>query len=296
MRWLILGAGGQVGRACRSLAAEAAFDAVAYCHGELDLCDRDRLARVLREGAFDLVVNAAAYTAVDLAESEAEKARAVNGEAPGALARLCCELDLPLVHFSTDYVFDGEKTGAYDEDDSPRPLSVYGASKAEGETAVRAALPRHVILRTSWVFSPWGRNFVTTMLKLARERPALRIVTDQRGGPTSAAYIAAAVGTIAAQLRSDGTLPWGTYHLSGAPPASWYDFAAALFADWAALTGAAAPQLTAIATLDYPTAARRPANAVLDCRRIQAAFGIAPGDWRRDLRSVLQEIAKEGGR
>ncbi|HMB76851.1 MAG TPA: dTDP-4-dehydrorhamnose reductase [Kiloniellaceae bacterium] len=295
MRWLILGAGGQVGRACCRQAAAAKIDTVTYSREDLDLRDDAEIARVLATGAFDLVVNAAAYTAVDLAESEPEIAYSINAEAPGRLAQLCREEHLPLIHFSTDYVFDGERAAAYEEEDDLRPLSVYGKTKAAGEAAVRTALPQHIILRTSWVFSPWGRNFVTTMLRLAGERSALAVVADQRGGPTSAAYLASAVGSVAAQLRADGAPTWGTYHLSGAPPASWYDFAVAIFEEWATLTGAAVPRVTAIGTADYPTPAHRPANAVLDCRRIAAAFGIAPGDWRRDLRSVLQEIMKEGG-
>lgn len=284
-----------MGDACRELAARMGFDAMACKREQLDLCDSDGLARVLDENTFDLVVNAAAYTAVDRAEAEPALATAINGEAPGRLARLCHERTMPLIHFSTDYVFDGHKEGPYAEEDDIRPLSIYGASKAAGEAAVRAALPQHIILRTSWVFSARGCNFVTGMLRLGRERPALRIVADQLGGPTSAVALADAVGSIAARIQAGGEMPWGTYHLSGAPPTNWHDFAAAIFEDWAALTGARSPDLTAIVTADYPTAALRPANSVLDCGRILAAFDIAPSDWRQELRSVLQEIKKEGG-
>ena len=223
------------------------------------------------------------------------RAFAVNAEAPGRLAGLCHERRLPLVHISTDYVFDGRQAEPYREDDAINPLSVYGASKAAGEAAVRAALPRHIVLRTSWVFGAGGRNFVTTMLRLAETMPDIRVVDDQRGGPTGARYLADAVSTIAGAVATGREDCWGTYHLAGAPTVSWYDFAAVIFAEWADLTGIAEPRLRPIPTAEFPTAAQRPANAILDCRRIEAVFGVLPGNWRRDLRAMLEDIRRERG-
>jgi dTDP-4-dehydrorhamnose reductase len=288
MRWLILGAGGQVGQALCRIAADQNLDAVALHRHDLDLLNAAALREALVPEAYDLVINAAAYTAVDRAETEPKEAMAVNAEAPRAIAELCRERGLPLVHFSTDYVFDGRNAAPYLEDDSINPLSVYGQSKAAGETAIRDAQPRHLILRTSWVFSADGQNFVKSMLRLSRDQKRLRIVDDQRGGPTSAKYLAAAVGEIAEQIVRGKEIPWGSYHLSGAPAVTWYEFAVAIFSEWQALTGKSPPQLQPITTADYPTAAPRPGNSVLDCRRIEEAFGVRPGDWRADLRETLE--------
>jgi dTDP-4-dehydrorhamnose reductase len=287
MRWLILGAGGQVGQALCRIAADQNLDAVALHRHDLDLLNAAALREALVPEAYDLVINAAAYTAVDRAETEPKEAMAVNAEAPRVIAELCRERGLPLVHFSTDYVFDGRNAAPYLEDDPINPLSVYGQSKAAGETAIRDAQPRHLILRTSWVFSADGQNFVKSMLRLSRDQKRLRIVDDQRGGPTSAKYLAAAVGEIAEQIARGKEIPWGSYHLSGAPAATWYEFAVAIFSEWQALTGKSPPQLQPITTADYPTAAPRPGNSVLDCRRIEEAFGVRPGNWRADLRKTL---------
>jgi dTDP-4-dehydrorhamnose reductase len=195
---------------------------------------------------------------------------------------------LPLIHLSTDYVFDGSKTLPYVEEDIANPLSSYGRSKAEGETAVRSLCPRHIIIRTAWVYAAEGSNFVRTMLRLAIERPALRVVADQHGGPTSADDIAEAILTIATRINEPGFAAWGTYHFSGAPATSWYDFARAILADRKDTT------ISPIDTADYPRPARRPRNSVLDCSKIRARFGIAQPDWRTSLKRVLSEIRKKG--
>jgi dTDP-4-dehydrorhamnose reductase len=236
----------------------------------------------------DIVINAAAYTAVDRAESEPEAAWATNCIGPANLSAACDNAAVPLVHISTDYVFDGSKPGAYVENDPVNPLGVYGASKEAGDRAVRNSLERHVILRTAWVYSAHGQNFVKTMLRLAGERPVLRVVADQTGSPTSAADIAAAIGTVV-RLIAAGNTRWGTYHFAGAGRVTWHGFAEAIFALAAPWRGPP-PKVEAITTADYPTPARRPANSVLDCRRIGDAFGIVPRSWRDALADVIREI------
>ncbi|MGQ3031182.1 MAG: dTDP-4-dehydrorhamnose reductase, partial [Ferrovibrionaceae bacterium] len=232
-----------------------------------------------------VVVNAAAYTAVDKAESDADQAFLVNRDGPAALARAAAAVGAPLIHVSTDYVFDGTKDGAYTEDDPVAPVSVYGRSKEAGERAVREAAERHVILRTAWVYSPFGNNFVKTMLRLGAEREELRVVADQRGCPTAAADIAAAIVRLAGADHG-----WGTYHYSGAGPTTWHGFAEAIFAG-AAARGAKVPaRVTAIGTADYPTPAVRPANSVLDCSRIDRVHGIVARNWREALEDCLDAL------
>jgi dTDP-4-dehydrorhamnose reductase len=234
------------------------------------------------------MINAAAYTAVDRAETERDIAWACNCTGPANIAVACQEAAIPLIHLSTDYVFDGSKIGAYREDDPVKPLGVYGESKEAGDRAVRAALPQHVILRTAWVYSAHGHNFVKTMLRLAGERPVLRVVADQIGSPTSAADIAAAIAAIAQQLNA-GNTSWGTYHFAGGGAVTWHGFAEAIF-ELAAPRRGQPPLVEAIATADYPTPVRRPANSVLDCRRIGEVFGIVPGPWRKALAEVIGEL------
>lgn len=236
-----------------------------------------------------VVINAGAYTAVDKAESERVQAFVVNRDGPGALAAACARHNAALIHISTDYVFNGAKAGAYVEDDAVGPLSVYGQSKEAGERLVRAALPQHVILRTEWVYSPFGHNFVKTMLRLGAERGELRIVADQQGCPTSARDIATTIIAIAGAIiagKSDG---YGTFHYCGAGATTWCDFARAIFAD-AAAHGVQTPAIHAIATADYPTPATRPKNSVLDCTRLTKTYGIAPTPWRAALKACIDEL------
>jgi len=237
----------------------------------------------------DLVINLAAYTAVDRAESAPDRVWAVNCAGAAHIAAACGENATPLIQLSTDYVFDGRKAGSYREDDAVGPLGVYGRSKEAGERAVRAAVAQHVILRTAWVFGAHGTNFVKTMLRLAADRPALHVVADQRGRPTPAADIAAALTVIAGYIER-GEAEWGTYHFAGDPAVSWHGFAEAIF-NFATSRLTARPKVEPITTDQYPTAAQRPMNSVLACLKIQDAFGISAPSWPEGLSRVIREIA-----
>ncbi len=231
-----------------------------------------------------MIVNAAAWTAVDAAESEPEAARRANADAPARLAALCARHRTRLIHISTDYVFDGAKGAPYVEDDTPRPTGVYGQTKLAGEMAVRAACPDAIILRTSWVYAENGRNFVRTMLDAARARPELRVVADQRGCPTNADDLAHAILAVAAQPGVGGT-----YHAAGAGEVTWHGFAQAIF-EAAGRHGWPVPVLHAITTAEYPTPARRPADSRLDCGRLAQTFGVRLPDWRPSLRRAVDAI------
>jgi dTDP-4-dehydrorhamnose reductase len=292
MKLIVLGAGGQLGyELCRRRWPEG-YRIGAFDHAALDIAERDRVFEAVAQARPDIVVNAAAYTAVDRAESEKDAAWAANAAGPAHLAAACRDRATPLIHISTDYVFDGSKPGPYREDDPVSPLGVYGASKAAGERAVCAALAEHVIVRTAWVYSAHGHNFVRTMLRLAAERPALRVVADQIGSPTSAADLAAALAMIVERIAA-GSRAWGTYHFVGGGAVSWHGFAEAIFEE-AAQHGAFGrglpPRVEAIATAAYPTPARRPHNSVLDCTQIAEAYGITPRPWRAALADVIREI------
>jgi dTDP-4-dehydrorhamnose reductase len=259
-----------------------------------DIARRDAVTAVLDTRRPDLVVNLAAYTAVDRAEGDAEAAWRVNANGAGVVAEACAQSGIPLIHLSTDYVFDGEKMGPYREDDRINPIGVYGASKEAGERAVREALSCHVILRTAWVYGAFGQNFVKTILRLGAERDRLRVVADQRGCPTAAGEIAAAVVALAERI-APGTQAWGTYHFAGAGETTWHGFAEAVLGLAEPYTGRR-PQVEAITTADYPTPARRPRNSVLDCGKIARAFGIAPAPWRAPLTAVIGELLGQGTR
>lgn len=295
----MLGRDGQIGRTLMRTVPPPGLTITGVSREVLDITRADSVERVLEESGCDLVVNAAAYTQVDRAESEPDAAFAVNRDGAANVAEACRRLDLPLVHISTDYVFDGTKVGPYTEADPVCPLGVYGASKAAGEGAVRDRLAWHIILRTAWVFSPFRQNFVKTMLRLGRERAEIGVVDDQTGCPTAAADIARAILVLAGRLPEAGgaapgfTAPkftdWGTYHFCGAGRTTWHGFARAIFAT-AAARGGSVPRLTAIATADYPAAARRPANSALDCTRIAAVFGIVPQPWRAGVEACVAEL------
>jgi dTDP-4-dehydrorhamnose reductase len=257
------------------------WEIVLLGRADCDLQDTEATAAAIHAVRPEIVINAAAYTAVDRAESEPQSAERVNRDAPAAMAAACDRLGAALIHLSTDYVFDGSKKVPYRENDPVNPLSVYGRTKAEGERAVREALPRHVIIRTSWVFAAHGANFVRTMLQLARERPELRIVDDQNGAPTAARDIAGAIATIAERL-AEGQGDWGTFHFTSAEPMTWFGFAQAIFE----LYGRQ-PRLIPIASAEYRTAAQRPLNSVLDCERIAQQYGIGQPSWRAALQDVL---------
>lgn len=282
MTILVFGKSGQVARELQALAS-----VIALGREEADLAKPGACAAAIERHAPTTVINAAAYTAVDRAEDEEELATRINSAAPAEMALACAACDIPFVHLSTDYVFDGSGNAPWRSDARTAPISAYGRSKLAGEKGVTAAGGRYAILRTSWVFSAHGQNFVRTMLRLGAERDQLRVVADQIGGPTPAAAIAQACLTIAGQLAEDPAKA-GTYHFAGAPDVSWADFARAIFA-----RARLACHVADIGTLDYPTPARRPANSRLDCSATAGVFGIKRPDWQGGLVAVLQELKQK---
>ena len=295
-RLLLVGANGQVGRELRRSLARLGEVVAATRDGRLDedacravdLADRQALIHLVRETAPSAVVNAAAYTAVDRAEQEPEAALRANAQAPGVIARWCAAHGVPLVHYSTDYVFDGQDNTPYREEEPTAPLGVYGTSKRNGEDAVRAAGGRHLIFRTAWVYAAHGANFLRTMLRVGAERDALRVVADQIGTPTPAALIA---DVTARALQHPGELS-GTWHLTASGQTSWHGFAEAIFAEaLAAGVLVKAPTVEAIPSSEYPTPAKRPSWSVLDNRKLQQDFGLVLPAWQDGLKRVMAEIA-----
>lgn len=292
MRVLVTGARGQVGRELMRN-APASFEVIGLGSTELDIADGARVETIVAEVRPQLIINAAAYTAVDKAESEPERAWAVNRDGVAHLAQAAEQLGIPLLHISTDYVFAGDTSEPYRETDATGPTGVYGASKLGGEEALVAHCRQHLILRTSWVFGAQGNNFVKTMLRLGRERETLGVVADQHGCPTSAASIAATLWALASQYRETGTLQWGTYHYSGTPACTWHEFASDIFRQAHTLgVLAKIPEVQKISTTEYPTPAKRPAWSVLDFNKLQDAQGIGQADWRDELGQVLQELKR----
>lgn len=289
-RFLITGANGQVGHSLVQH-LQGKGEVLAFHRDRLDITDMQAVRDAIRTHHPDIVINAAAYTAVDRAESEREICYAVNTKGAENLAVASAEIDAAMLHISTDYVFEGTGTEPYKESDLAMPQSVYGATKLLGEQLVQRANPRSVVLRTSWVFSEYGHNFVKTMLKLAKARDTLNVVNDQIGAPTYAGDIANALIEIAEQLLA-GNRAFGTYHFSGFPYVSWYEFSNEIFQQ-AGLQKILAnrPLVNPISTTEYPTAAKRPANSRLDLTKIHRTFGIFPSDWRRAL---LQLQAYQG--
>lgn len=286
---LFTGAGGQLGTELGRYAWPAGWEAVGLDLESLDLADTDAIAARIAERPWAAVINGAAYTAVDKAESDQVTAWRVNALAPAALASACAAAGIPIVQVSTDYVFAGDKQGAWEVDDPVGPLGVYGASKLGGELAVATSGARHAIVRTAWVVSAHGHNFVKTMLRVGAERDRLSVVADQHGSPTAAADLAAAVATIAMRLADDPAAPGGTYHFSNAGPTTWHGFATEIFAQ-AAARGGPSPAVDAIATSAYPTPARRPANSLLSHAAISRDHHIAPRPWQAALTDILDEL------
>ncbi len=302
MKILLLGKDGQLGwQLQRSLAPHGKV--VACGRAECDLADLDRLRAVVRQVNPTVIVNASAYTAVDRAESEADLALRINAEAPGVLAEEAARNGALLVHYSTDYVFDGNKATPYVESDTPAPQSVYGRTKLAGEQAIAAVNCRSVIFRTSWVFGARGANFVKTMLRLAREKESLNVVDDQVGSPTPAALIATISGVSLAMLRQGRLMESGEhrlYHLAAANPVSWHSFAQTIIELAAAMPGfdlrLKAEAIRAIPSTDYPTPARRPINSRLDCTHLENDFGLLMPDWQPYLARMLQLLSlKQNG-
>lgn len=292
MRVLVTGARGQVGHELLQRAPEG-FEVIGLGSAELDIRDVLAVSTAVARLKPELIINAAAYTAVDKAESDTEQAWAVNCDGVRHLALAAQALGSPLLHISTDYVFAGDARKPYREEDATGPTGVYGASKLGGEQALQQYCPRHVILRTSWVFGAHGQNFVKTMLRLGRERDSLGVVADQQGCPTAALRIADALWRIAGRYREQSSLPWGIYHLGGIPACSWHEFACEIFRQTHDLRLLPRiPEVRSIASTDFPTLARRPAWSVLDCSKLLDQFGIRASDWRADLAEVLQDLAR----
>ncbi len=293
MKVLVFGKTGQVAMELQRLAArDTAFTLTALSRDEADLSDPAACAAIITGCDADVVINAAAYTAVDRAEQEEALATRINGEAPAAMARAAAARQIPFLHISTDYVFDGTGDQPFAPGAATAPLGAYGRSKLAGETGVSAAGGAYAILRTSWVFSAHGSNFVKTMLRLGAERKQLSVVADQTGGPTAARDIAAALLRMADAFYSGQARPGrplsGTYHFAGAPDISWAGFAREIFAHSGLST-----EVTDIATSDYPTPAERPQNSRLDCMSLAQVFGIERPDWRPGLRDVLRDVLHE---
>ena len=293
LKLLCIGKSGQVAQALAERAAKHGAQLQALGRPDIDLTAQEHLRSAIEAARPDLVINAAAFTQVDHVESERDAAFAVNAEGPKRLAEICAALDLPMIHISTDYVFDGTGTTAFQETDTPAPLNVYGVSKLSGEDHVRAALKQHIILRTSWVYSPFGANFVKTMLRLAKERGEVSVVDDQVGCPTSAFDIADAILQISnAVLEPGGAVPFGTYHFTADGEASWADVAAEIFETFEARSGCKI-RLNRIPSSDYPTPAARPLNSRLDTRKITDTLGITPRPWREGVRDTVDRLMDE---
>lgn len=287
---LITGSAGQVGSELVKL-APADFEVVGYNSSELDITNAQQVQQIVAEQAPALIINTAAYTAVDKAESDAERAYAVNETGVKNLAQAALAIGIPVFHISTDYVFDGTAADPYKETDPVGPTGVYGASKLAGEQVLARSGVKHIILRTSWVFGAEGNNFVKTMLRLGKERDTLGVVADQHGCPTSAASIANVLWQLAQKYTAEGELPWGIYHFSNAPATTWHGFACEIFKQ-AVEAGflERAPVVNPIKTSDYPTLAKRPAWSVMDCSALENLLVSSVPGWQQELSAVLKQL------
>jgi len=290
MRVLLFGGAGQVGTELQALALTQGVEVVAPPRSVVDLEDDDAIGRIIAAETWGAVINAAGYTNVDGAESEEMAAFAVNATAPALLAVETGLRQIPIIQISTDYVFDGQKGAPYVEDDVAAPLNAYGRSKLAGENAVRVGNWQHIILRTAWVYSPYGKNFVRTILRLAQERDRLTVVADQRGSPTAARDVAKACLDVALSCAAEPKrAPYGVYHFAGAGEASWFEFATAIV-EAAADRLHRAPEVAPIRTIDYPTPALRPADTRLDCTAVVRAFGVTLQPWRCALVETIDRL------
>ena len=291
MRVAITGCKGQLGRELISTAVHPAIEIFCTDVQEMDITSSDQINAVLSGFKPHAVINAAAYTQVDAAETERDLAFAINAAAPGLLAEWCSRSGACLVHVSTDYVFNGRKGAPYIETDAVDPLSLYGASKAEGEIRVRKHLARHFIVRTSWLYSTHGQNFVKTVLGLSRKQETLRIVSDQYGSPTSATNLAEAIWTIINRIESSPEDLWGTYHFCSRGVVSWYEFASEIVASLPAGPNGRRARVTPITTSEYPTQAERPAYSALDCSKFETTFEFGLSNWTDSLKPVVKALS-----
>jgi dTDP-4-dehydrorhamnose reductase len=290
MRILLTGANGQVGWELSNRGGQQGFEVLALDRADLDITDPVSVSKEVNRSAVSLVVNAAGYTAVDEAESEPELAFAANRDGPSYLASACGEAGIPLVHISTDYVFDGQKQGAYLVTDPVSPLSVYGKSKAAGEVEVREHLKEHLILRTGWLYGVHGDNFVKTMMRLGREREVIQVVDDQYGCPTYAADLAETILRIATQFLGSGQVHWGTYHYCGTGVTTWHGFAEEIFRLASGYESLKVKRVEPISTSEYPTPAKRPTSSILDCSVLENTFNIHPQPWAESLAHMLEVL------
>ena len=287
---VLTGAGGQVGKELIRLSGEFNVQVVGMRHFELDITNSVSISNALNIHKPDVLVNTAAYTAVEKAESEIELAFEVNGYGAEILAKICAERQIPLIHLSTDYVFDGKNKQPYTEIDTENPINVYGKSKYEGEKAIRSVLNEHIILRTSWVFGIHGHNFVKTLLKLQKKRAPLNIISDAVGCPTAASDIAMVIIHLVSQVFQKKRMQWGTYHYCGANTTCWYSFAKEVFKTVSIATGSHLPQIIPISSEDYPSVIQRPANTALSCQKIKNVFGISPCNWEKGVQKVVNTL------
>ncbi|WP_455209239.1 dTDP-4-dehydrorhamnose reductase [Kaarinaea lacus] len=291
MKILLLGANGQVGRELPEVIRQSDatdIEVIGLDRGQLDITQQTAVDHQISVIQPSIVINTAAYTAVDLAEQERDIAFAVNRDAPGYIAKACAINGIPLLHISTDYVFDGEKPGPYLENDQVNPKSVYGRSKWEGEEAIRQSMDQHIILRTSWVFGVFGKNFVYTMIRLAKQKEELRVVNDQHGCPTSANAIARVLLALSQQITNEEFNGWGTYHYCGQPETTWFQFAETIIDLSKDKFNYCVKRIHPITTSEFPTPAKRPKNSVLNCDKMRAVFDIEQADWNDGLRDMLQ--------
>ena len=291
MNVLITGAQGQVGKELSLIATEKGFSVFAAGRADLDITQLENVESYINKIQPDIVINAAAHTAVDKAEDEKNLAFSINCDGAKNIALVCSKQNIPLLHISTDYVFDGSKVEPYTENDDVSPLGVYGTSKWQGEEAIRQNLSQHIILRVAWVFGAQGNNFVKTMLRLGQDRDELNVVADQFGGPSPAKDIAQTLITLVEQFQKNQSLDWGTYHYCSSEKTTWYDFAVEIF-EQAFELGILNKKIKVnpITTAEYPTPAKRPSNSMLDCSKLEATFGIDMPKWKDALKHVLMEL------
>jgi dTDP-4-dehydrorhamnose reductase len=286
----IIGSNGQLGWELVRKLAYSGYEALSLDFPEIDITRQSSIHENLSSRNLVLVINAAAYTAVDQAESEAGMAFSVNTGGVANLAEFCKKATIPLVHISTDYVFDGSKAGPYFEEDPVTPLGVYGQSKEAGETEIRRRLQKHLIIRTAWLYGVHGNNFVKTMLRIGKERETLKVVADQTGCPTYAADLADAILIMTDQILAGKKILWGTYHYCGGGSTSWHGFAKAIFNNAQMYDSFSVREVLPLTTDEYPTPAKRPPNSVLDCSKIQRNFSICPRPWEKSLTEMIDAI------